>query len=183
MLGFLSPRMKWLLTRTLNLYFSERSTKVQTDYASLFEDLLPKSLESIRVNEAGLTDEDFSNREVYGDLNHMPPALISLIMQDEMVMYGYCGVFGKIMSCLKDGKTPYPILVDKQIQESWRDRDTKRFLEVGGRSLYALQYLIDVVEEVTQRPSEIQPLEAYKRHLPGCVNDLNFSIIRSQCYS
>lgn len=136
-------------------------------------------MDAIRSNEAGLTDEDLSNREVYGDLDHMPPALIWLIMQDEKVMYGYCAVFGKIISCLKNGKTPRATLVDEQIKQSWRDRDTKRFLNAGGKSLYALQYLIDVVEEVTQRLTEPQPLDTYQGHLPHCVNDSNFTMVRS----
>jgi hypothetical protein len=95
-------------------------------------------------------------------------------------MQGYCAVFGKIIGCLKDGRAPHSSKVDQRIRESWRDRDAKLFLTSGGSAQYALEYLLDVLGEILLRSSGNKLLGERLAHLPQCMNDFHYDILRER---
>jgi 6-phosphogluconolactonase/glucosamine-6-phosphate isomerase/deaminase len=101
-------------------------------------------------------------------------------MKDERVLVGYCSIFSKIMSCLRDGRLPTSTVVDRQIRESWRDREAKLFLDAGGKSRYVLEYLIDFVEELMLKQREV--IFADDRYLPICMNDSYYGLLREKLY-
>jgi len=73
--GYISLRMKWLLSRTCskNRLFELTNTRIK-GYAETFEQLLPRSLnvfESIGIEDRKL-EPDFLDLDLYRDLDHLP---------------------------------------------------------------------------------------------------------------
>ena len=175
--GIISPRMKWLL---LSKCDCTRGIKIneETGFASIFEACLPRSLCVFEdYGKDRIKDEDFLDLDVYGDLDHMPLALRRCIKEDIRVMSGYCEVFSKIIECLKDGRAPTPSLVDKRIRYSWRDRDSKYFLDAGGKSQYALYYLIATLKSFMLHRGGLRYIDSGLQSEPRCLNDTNFELV------
>jgi len=66
------------------------------------------------------------------------------------VIHRYCEIFKAIATCLKEGRAPTSSLLDYRIRYSWggKSEDVKLFLLAGGKSIYALEYLIRTLKEL-----------------------------------
>ena len=120
--------------------------------------------------------------DVYSDLDHMPIALRRTITGNLRAMHGYCEVFGCIITCLKEDRAPTSILLDHRIRYSWggKSEDAKMFLQAGGKSMYALQYLIRTLKELMLVRNGSRLAEGGLACLPMCLNDTAYDLIRDR---
>ena len=132
------------------------------------------------MNEDGISNNDFSNREAYSNLEYLLIYLRRLIIKDKRVLVGYYSIFSKIILYLRDGRLPTLIVVDWQIRESWRDREVKLFLDTRGKLRYMLEYLINFVEELILKQKEV--IFADDRYLLIYINDSYYSLLREKLY-
>jgi len=132
------------------------------------------------LNEDGISNNDFSNREAYSNLEYLLIYLRRLIIKDKRVLVGYYSIFSKIILYLRDGRLPTLIVVDWQIRESWRDREVKLFLDTRGKLRYMLEYLINFVEELILKQKEV--IFADDRYLLIYINDSYYSLLREKLY-
>jgi hypothetical protein len=97
-------------------------------------------------------------------------------------MNGYCEVFGFIYACLKEGRAPTASVLDRRIRYSWsaKSEDAKIFLQVGGKSMFALQYLIDTLKDLMIVRNGSRLLEGGLRSLPMCLNDTAYDMVKER---
>lgn len=128
------------------------------------------------------SEADFLDLDVYGDLDHMPIALRRTITGSLRVMHGYCEVFGYIITCLKEDRAPTSSLLDRRIRYSWggKSEDAKMFLQAGGKSMYALQYLIRTLKELMLVRNGSRLAEGGLACLPMCLNDTAYDLVRER---
>ena len=150
-------------------------------HAEIFEQLLPRSLNVFEGMGTGdrTLEPDFLDLDVYGDLDHMPLALKRTMTGSLRVMHGYCEVFGRIITCLKEGRAPTSSLLDLRIRYSWggKSEDAKLYLLAGGKSKYALQYLIRVLKELMLSRNGSRLSEGGLVSLPKCLNDIAYDLV------
>ena len=150
-------------------------------YSETFERLLPRSLnvfDGTRTDGRTL-EPDFLDLDVYDDLDHIPLALKRIMTGNIRVMHGYCEVFGRIITCLKEGRAPTSSLLDLRIRYSWggKSEDAKLYLLAGGKSKYALQYLIRVLKELMLSRNGSRLSEGGLVSLPKCLNDIAYDLV------
>jgi hypothetical protein len=146
--------------------------------------LLPRSLNVFeRTGTEDRTSEpDFLDLDVYDDLDHMPLALKRTMSGNIRVMYAYCEVFGRIITCLKEDRPLTSSVLDYRIRYSWggKSEDAKLFLQVGGKSMFALQYLISTLEKLMLGRNGSRLSEGALASLPMCLNDTAYDLIRDR---
>ena len=128
------------------------------------------------------SEADFLDLDVYGDLDHMPVDLKRTITGSLRAMHGYCEVFGRIITCLNEGRAPTSSLLDRRIRYSWGDKseDAKIFLLAGGKSMYALQYLIHTLKELMLGRNGERLAGGGLVSLPMCLNDTAYDLVRER---
>ena len=97
-------------------------------------------------------------------------------------MHGYCEVFGCIITCLKEDRAPTSSLLDRRIRYSWggKNEDARMFLQAGGKSMYALQYLIRTLKELMLVRNGSKLGKGGLTCLPMCLNDTAYDLIRDR---
>jgi hypothetical protein len=97
-------------------------------------------------------------------------------------MHGYCEVFGRIVTCLNEGRAPTSNLLDCLIRYSWgsKSEDGKLFLLAGGKSMYALQYLIRTLKELMLVRNGSRLAGGRLTYLPVCLNDTAYDLVRDR---
>jgi hypothetical protein len=146
--------------------------------------LLPRSLsvfEPIRTGDR-TAEADFLDLDVYDDLDNMPLALKRAIKGSLRIMHGYCEVFGRIATCLKESRAPTSSLLDHRILYSWdgKSEDAKLFLLAGGESMYALQYLIGILKKLMLVRNGSSLSAGGLDSLPVCLNDTAYDLVRKR---
>lgn len=109
----------------------------------------------------------------------MPIALRRAVTGSLRVMHGYCEVFRHIIICLNNGRPPTSNLLDYQIRYSCdsRTEDGKLFLLAGGKSTYALQYLIRTLKELMIVRNGFKLAGEGLMSLPVCLNDTAYDLV------
>lgn len=150
-------------------------------YAEIYAVLLPRTLNVFEQTgtEERTPEVDFLDLDVYGDLEHMPVSLRRAITGSLRVMHGYCEVFGFIITCLNEDRAPTSNLLDHRIRYSWgsKSEDGKLFLLAGGKSTYALQYLIRTLKELMIVRNGSRLAGARLTPLPICLNDTAYDLV------
>ena len=140
--------------------------------ASTYESLLPRTLdvfEGTQVNKR-TSSSDFLDIDIFGDLDHIPVVLKREMKKEIRVMNGYSQVFGCIVRSLDEGRLPCSAALERDILYSscGRNEDAKLFLQAGGSSRHAINYLFDRLKKIIK---EGHNLEEGLRSLVFCAND------------
>ena len=122
---------------------------------------------------------DFLDLDIYSDLDHIPLDLKRTMTGSLRIMHGYCEIFGRIVTCLKEGQAPTSSLLDRRIRYSWggKSEDSKLFLLAGGKSTYALQYLIRTLKELMLGRNGSTLSEGALAPLLTCLNDTAYDLV------
>jgi hypothetical protein len=124
----------------------------------------------------------FVDLDIYRDLNHLPLSFRRLMQRNKGLMHGYCDVFGHIATCLNSDSAPTGYEVERRILDSHGEEsmDAKLFLMAGGKSKYALQYLIDTMKDLAKVRNGSGLLEKGLGFLPRCLNDNSYSLVEDR---
>lgn len=150
-------------------------------YCEIFKGSLPRTLAVFDgiVTKNRSPNADFLDVDAYSDLCHIPIALRRSITGDIRLMHGYSKVFSGIVTCLKEYRSPTSHAVDQYIRYSYgKNDDAKLFLEAGGGSQYALQYLFNAIAKVLL--SQLAQLEEGLAFLPRCRNDIECHMVKEK---
>ena len=102
--------------------------------------------------------------KLYGDIAHMPKALMRKVLEDERLWKRYCRIFDDISKILKNGELPSREKIDKALGK------------------FALQYLLDTLERIYYplRDMGLPPPVKGLDDLPRCTNDFRYDKIRAK---
>jgi len=146
--------------------------------------VLPRTLnvfEGIGIEDRTI-ELDFLDLDIYGDLDHIPLDVKRAMAGSIRIMHGYCEVFGRIVTCLREGRAPTSSLLDQRIRYSWggKSEDAKLYLLAGGKAMYALEYLIRIVKELMLARNGFKVSEGGLGSLPMCLNDIAYDLVRDR---
>ena len=134
------------------------------DYATICYVLLPQQFEDLTRS---IIDSQ-NNAGFHSDIDHIPLDFQWRLASDLTLWQQYCDIFKKIITCLKTGESPTHQVINASLSEE--------FLEEGGRSQYALDYLLRIIEDIGHRSSRVVGYES----LPECWNDFSYTMVRQR---
>jgi hypothetical protein len=120
--------------------------------------------------------------DVYSNLDHIPLVLKHAITGSIRVIYRYCEVFGCIIMCLDKGRALISSLLDRRIRYSWssKNKDRKLYLLAGGKSIYALEYLIGILKKLMLARNRSRFSGSRLLSLPICLNNTAYDLVRDK---
>jgi hypothetical protein len=181
--GYISPRMRWLMMRKSDIPFRADAVTQFLGYASIYKDLLPRTLSAFEDGEGvGPQDTPLNDFDAFSDLNHLPVSLRRSMHNNIRVMHGYCEVFAAIEKCLLRNQEPTPAILKRHIDYSWSDdyKDASDFFDAGGMPQHALQYLLFTLRKISLVRHSAATLEAKLGHLGMCSNDTGYDMVSNE---